>query len=130
MKFGALNMQGLKDLPISLPPPQENSTRHAYHLVMMLIGQNQCGVSRDEFLDSMNTLRVGTGVHYLSLPEHPYYRERFGWEPEQLPNAIRIGRQIVSLPLSSKLSYTDVKRVIKGVWDILGISSDCSCRAP
>lgn len=108
-------MQGLKDLPITLPAPPETHTRHAYHLFTILIDQNLCGISRDGFLDAMNVLRVGTGVHYLSLPEHAYYRERFGWTPEQWPQAARIGRQTVSLPLSPKLTADDVERVITAV---------------
>jgi len=33
------------------------------------------------------------------VPEHPYYRQEFGWKPEDYPHAMRIGRQTVSLPL-------------------------------
>jgi dTDP-4-amino-4,6-dideoxygalactose transaminase len=63
----------------------------------------------------MNAEKIGTGVHYLSLPEHPYYQQRFGWKPEDYPNAMRIGRQTVSLPLSAKLTEGDVERVIQKV---------------
>jgi len=50
-------------------------------------------------------------VHYLSIPEHPYYQQLFGWRPEEFPNAMRIGRQTVSLPLSAKLSDSEINRV-------------------
>ncbi len=26
----------------------------------------------------MTKQNIGVGVHYMSLPEHPYYQERFG----------------------------------------------------
>lgn len=105
-------MQAFADLPIGLPSPPEPDTRHAYHLFTILVDEAHCGIARDAFLDAMNARRIGTGVHYLSVPEHPYYQQRFGWKPEQWPNAMRIGRQTVSLPLSPKLSDPDVERVI------------------
>ena len=63
---------------------------------------------------------IGAGVHYLSIPEHPYYRERFGWRPEDYPAAQRIGRQTVSLPLSPALEDGDVDDVIAAVREVLG----------
>jgi len=105
-------MEAFADLPIGLPTPPAADTRHAYHLFTIQIDEAGCGIARDAFLDAMNELRIGTGVHYLSVPEHPYYQQRFGWKPEQWPNAMRIGRQTVSLPLSPKLTDVDVARVI------------------
>ncbi|WHZ19251.1 MAG: Aminotransferase, DegT/DnrJ/EryC1/StrS family [Rhodanobacteraceae bacterium] len=72
-------------------------------------------VSSAEFLNAMNARRIGTGVHYLFVPEHPHYQRRFGWTPEQWPNAMRIGRQTVSLPLSPKPTDADVTRAITTV---------------
>ena len=62
---------------------------------------------------------IGVGVHYMSLPEHPYYQQTFGWKPEDYPNAMRIGRQIVSLPISAKLSDDDVRDVVESVKRVL-----------
>ena len=58
---------------------------------------------------------LGVGVHYRSIPEHRYYRERFGWQPEDYPNATRIGRSTVSLPLAAGLADRDVNDVIEAV---------------
>lgn len=102
----------LAGLPIGLPADPDPDMRHAHHLYTVMIDEDECGISRDEFLDRMNSRGIGTGVHYLSIPEHPYYQERFGWSPEQWPHAMRIGRRTVSLPLSPKLSDADVERVI------------------
>src|SRR5690606_33057809 len=90
--------EALRDLPIAIPTPAEADTRHAYHLYTIMIDADRCGVGRDEFLDHMNRLRIGTGVHYLSIPEHLYYQKRFGWHPDAWPRARQIGRQTASLP--------------------------------
>jgi dTDP-4-amino-4,6-dideoxygalactose transaminase len=112
-------MEAFTDLPIGLPAPPAPETRHAYHLLTIMVDEARCGISRDAFLDAMNARRIGTGVHYLAVPEHPYYQQRFGWKPGQWPNAMRIGRQTVSLPLSPKLTDADIERVISAVRHII-----------
>ncbi len=103
------------DLPVGLPAPLEPETRHAHHLYTLMIDKEKTGVSRDEFLCAMNDQNIGTGVHYLSIPEHPFYQKTFGWKPEDYPHAMRIGRQTVSLPLSAKLTDEDIADVIEAV---------------
>jgi dTDP-4-amino-4,6-dideoxygalactose transaminase len=103
------------DLPLTLPADPEPDTRHGYHLYTILVDEARSGIDRDSFLEVMTARGIGVGVHYLSIPEHPVYQERFGWQPEDYPNAMRIGRQTVSLPLSAKLTDDEVTRVIEAV---------------
>ena len=103
------------DLPVGLPSPVEADTRHAYHLFNLLIDDARTGISRDEFLNRMTSQGIGVGVHYLGIPEHPYYQKTFGWKPEDYPNSMRIGRQTVSLPISAKISDADNVDVISAV---------------
>jgi dTDP-4-amino-4,6-dideoxygalactose transaminase len=106
-------------LPIALPAMAAADTRHGRHLYTVMIDHQRCGMGRDDFLEAMNAARIGTGVHYLSIPEHPYYQQRFGWRPEQWPSAMKLGRETVSLPLSPALLDHDVERVINAVGGIL-----------
>jgi len=111
--------EALATLPIRLPAVPEKGTRHGYHLYTVMVDAARSGVERDAFLEAMNARRIGTGVHYLSVPEHPYYQQRFGWRPEQWPEAMRLGRQTVSLPLSPAMSDEDVERVIEAVHAVI-----------
>lgn len=106
-------------LPVIIPAESEENTRHAYHLYTLLIDKKKSGIRRDDFLDAMTSHGIGVGVHYLSIPEHPYYRDRFGWRSEDYPNAFRIGSQIVSLPLSVRLLDSDVVDVATAVKKVL-----------
>jgi len=107
------------DLPLGRPAPARPEERHARHLYTVLVDEERCGWSRDRFLAGMTQQNIGVGVHYLSLPEHPFYRERLGWRPEEWPHARRIGQETVSLPLSPALTYDDVEDVILAVRRLL-----------
>jgi dTDP-4-amino-4,6-dideoxygalactose transaminase len=109
----------LRDLPLTLPGPPEAGTRHAYHLYTVLVDPHQSRVTRDQFITAMTSENIGVGVHYQSIPIHPYYQQRFGWRPEDYPNSFRIGQETVSLPLSPKLTDRDVSDVIRAARKIL-----------
>jgi dTDP-4-amino-4,6-dideoxygalactose transaminase len=112
-------IKAFSDLPLGLPATPAENTKHGYHLFTILVDEAKIGISRDNFLDAMTAENIGLGVHYLSIPEHPYYQKTFGWKPEDYPNAMRIGRQTVSLPLSPKLTDQDVEDVILAVTRII-----------
>lgn len=111
-------LEALVDLPLTLPVPPAPNTLHARHLFTVLIHDN-ARVTRDEFLLQMHRRGIGTGVHYRALHTHPYYRERWGFRPEQFPNAYAIGERTVSLPMAPKLTDVDVERVIVATREIL-----------
>lgn len=107
------------NLPVRLPAPIEPNTRHALHLYTLLIDRENSPVARDEFIGALHRRNIGTGVHYRSIPVHPVYQKRFGWKPQDYPNASSIGDQTVSLPLSAKLTERDVDDVVDAVSDVL-----------
>ena len=76
-------------------------------------------MSRDTFLQEMIKRNIGIGVHYLSVPEHPYYQNTFGWDPDAFPHARKYGAETVSIPLSAKLSDRDSMDVVDAISDIL-----------
>jgi len=106
-------------LPLTLPAKPEAGTRHAYHLYTVLVDSAVAKTSRDEFLNALTARNIGVGVHYMSVPEHPYYQRTLGWKPEDYPHSMRVGRQTVSLPLSPAMSDQDVADVISAVRDTL-----------
>ena len=55
-------------------------------------------------MDEMAKRNIGVGVPYIALHLHPYYQEAFGYKEGDFPNAERISKRTISLPLSAKLS--------------------------
>ncbi len=118
-----------RSLPLGRPAAPEPETRHAHHLYTVLVDEKACGATRDAFLEAMTAHNIGVGVHYLSIPEHPYYQKTFGWKPRDYPNAMYIGRQTASLPLSAKLAEEDVRDVIAAVRGSLPVRTDATTPA-
>ena len=111
--------QAFANLPVDLPPPDEPDTVHARHLYTLMIDEARSGLTRDQFMQKMHERNIGTGVHYIGVHLHPYYRETYGYKPEDFPNATWLSERTVSIPLSPALSNSDVEDVIAAVHDVL-----------
>jgi dTDP-4-amino-4,6-dideoxygalactose transaminase len=113
-------MRELADLPVTLPCAIPSYVKHGLHLFTLQIEKARAGIERDDFINAMTARNIGVGVHYLSLPEHPYYQNTLGWKPEDYPKAASIGRSTVSIPITAKLTDDDVTDVIEAIRSALG----------
>ena len=111
--------EAFADVPVVRPARVDEGTVHARHLYTILVKTEVTGKSRDQTLNELIRLNIGTGVHYTALHLHPYYRETFGHKPGDFPNAEYIGERTLSLPLSTKLSDDDVAAVIEAVTHVV-----------
>lgn len=130
--------EAFADLPVTLPAEDEPNTVHARHLYTLLIDEQEAGISRDAFMSELHKRNIGTGVHYLGVHLHPYYRDRFGFEPSDFPNATWLSERTVSIPLSPKLKDSDVEYIISTIRTIIATSLEkinkmelcCSAEVP
>ena len=99
-------------LCLSRPEP---GTRHARHLYTLLVDPERLGVDRDRFVAALHAENVGSGIHYRSLHLHHWYRETYGYRPEEFPEAHWVSERTLSLPLGPGLSDEDVEHVIAEV---------------
>lgn len=103
------------DLPVFLPAPVDPDTIHARHLYTLLLDIDRLSMSRDHFQQALYEMNIGTGIHYISLHLHDYYRNTYDFKPEDFPVAKFISERTISLPFSAKLTDNDVEDVIKSI---------------
>ncbi len=116
----AIYNQALAKLPVNLPVNDLSGVRHARHLYTIMVDKEKTGVTRDEFMQALHEQNIGTGVHYLGVHLHTYYKEHFGWRPQDFPNATWLSERTVSLPLSPKLTNADIENVIEAIYAVVG----------
>ena len=107
------------DLPAETPAPEEPDTVHARHLYTLLLELPKLRASRDAVVEQLKAEGIGTGIHFVSLHLHPYYRDRFGYAPHDFPGAREISERTISLPMSARLADRDVEDVVAAVRKVL-----------
>ena len=94
-----------------LPPrPAADDDDHSWNMFCVLLPLERMTIDRNGFRNGMEARGIGTGVSYEALHLCTLGR-RFGGREGQHPNAERIARETVTLPLHTGLRQADVDRV-------------------
>lgn len=101
------------------PAPIESNTVHAMHLYAINLELEKLKINRNQFIDALKDENIGAGVHFSALHTHKYYRETFGFKPNDFPNSFWIGERTVSLPFYPHMSQKDLDDVIYAVTKIV-----------
>lgn len=107
-------LEGLPVQPLLLPQyPQQ----HAWHLFILRIDAERCGLDREAFMKGLQEQYIGTGIHFIAAHLHTYYRQRF---PEvQLPHTEWNSARLCSIPLFPDMTLDDVERVTGAIANLL-----------
>lgn len=88
------------------PLPEDEVSGH--HLFTVLV-PNQ--LSRDLVLEKLQKTGIGCAVNYRAIHNLKFFRETYGYQPENFPIANAIGERTISLPLYPGLSESEIKIV-------------------
>ncbi len=96
-------------------PVERATVEHAWHLYVLRLNLDQLTIDRARFIEELKTLNIGTSVHFIPVHLHPYYRDKYNFQPTDFPVAFREYQRIVSIPLYPRMSDRDVQDVIQAV---------------
>ncbi len=99
-------------------PPDRPGCRHAWHLYILRLNPDRLRIDRDEFIRSLRRRGIGTSVHFIPIPLHPYFA-RLPLAAYPCPNALALYPRIVSLPLYPALTEDQVHYIAQSVREVL-----------
>lgn len=99
-------------------PVERADVEHAWHLYVLRLRSGVLAIGRNQFIEELTRRRIGSSVHFIPVHLHPFYRDTYGYVPEDFPVAFSNYQRMLSLPLHPGLSDTDVTDVIGAVVDI------------
>lgn len=91
---------------------------HSLHLYVLRLRSGHSAITRDRLIDELKVRNIGTSVHFIPIHLHPFYRDKYGWRPEDFPTALDSFERMLSLPLNSQMTDEQVDRVIRNVLDL------------
>jgi dTDP-4-amino-4,6-dideoxygalactose transaminase len=106
---------------LQLPAQPADGVVHAWHLFVVRLRLEQLTIDRAGFRRELRELNVATGVHYPAVHELTYYREKYGLQAEDYPEAHRASESVVSLPLFPAMTEHDVADVARMVKQVLSL---------
>jgi dTDP-4-amino-4,6-dideoxygalactose transaminase len=117
-KYAAIYNEELAGVTGVKTPVDGGLGRNAWHLYMIRIEKDELDIGRDEFIDALNEMNIGTSVHFIPVHLHPFYKKTFGTNEGDFPVAEGIFEKIISLPLYPSMNVEDVLYVAAAVREI------------
>jgi len=118
-QLAARYYDGLCDLPEIELPTVRPDVRHAWHLYAVRLRLSMLTIDRATFIERLKVEGIGTSVHFIPLHRQPYYRDRFGLKPSDFPVADAAYERLISLPLYTRMTDSDVDDVVQSVRHIV-----------
>ena len=110
-------------------PPDDAQCRHAWHLYILRLNLSRLRIDRAEFIRVLRERGIGTSVHFIPIPLHPFF--------SQLPlaryecrRARALYARILSLPLYPAMSDEQVEYVARSVRELVQSSRRVKHVAP
>lgn len=111
--------QAFAGVPQLQVPHERADCQHAWHLYMLRLYLSRLRIDRAQFIQELQERKIGSSVHFIPLHLHPYYRETYGYRPEDYPVAHREYQREISLPIYSRMTGADMQSVIDAVLDVV-----------
>lgn len=104
---------------LELPPGDSRDVEHAWHLYILRLRPDLLALDRNEFVQQLKALGIGTSVHFIPLHRHPHWAKRYGHKPADFPNAEDAFARCFSLPIYPDMTDEQVGRVVQSVTEVV-----------
>ncbi len=99
--------------------PDKADCRHAWHLYMLRLHLEKLDINRAEFISLLRERGVGTSVHFIPIPLHPFFAPFLQDGQNHTPAALQLYPRLVSLPLFPAMTEEDVVYVADAVKEVI-----------
>lgn len=96
------------------PAQTVDNQSSAHHIFPVRINFTSTSTSRAKLMNSLKSQGIGSQVHYIPIPMHPYY-QALGYKMDNLAESLSYYMESLSLPLYPKLTKIQQKKVIKAI---------------
>ncbi len=121
-ELAGLYGESLKEVDEIILPQSQPNRIHSWHLYVIRLKLDRLKIDRARFITELTQRGVGASVHWLPLHMHPYYRETYGYAPEDLPVACSLYPEIITLPIYPDMTGDDVSCVCNSIKHIVALN--------
>ncbi|MFN6500137.1 MAG: DegT/DnrJ/EryC1/StrS family aminotransferase [Nostoc sp. DedQUE01] len=108
-----------------IPMENQSGTGHVYHLYVIKV-DDSCPIERQQLQEQLTAAGIQTGIHY-PIPCHLQPALAYlGYQPGDFPQAEKLSKQILSLPMYPGLSSSQIKEVVAAIANAVSTNSQQS----
>ena len=100
-------------------PITKNNVNHAYHLYTLKIDFKKLRKTKNELMEELAKLSIGTQVLYIPVFLQPYYKKKYNYKMKNFPNSMSYYNKALSIPIFSDLSLQEQNYIIKKIISLI-----------
>lgn len=103
------------DLEWLRTPSAPDGWRHAWQSYVCMVDEDALGTTRDAIMERLADQGVSTrpGTHAVHMLQ--YYRERYGFDPNDFPRAAECAQRSMAIPLHNRMTDDDFEHVVSAL---------------
>jgi dTDP-4-amino-4,6-dideoxygalactose transaminase len=99
-------------------PPDKEDCRHAWHLYALRLNLDKLEIAREEFIAELTRMGIGTSVHFIPIPLHPFFAPFANLPENECPRALALYPRLISLPLYPGMSESQIDYVVESTKEV------------
>lgn len=114
-KWAAFYARELQDVVWLRTPSVQAGSRHGWQSYVCFVDEAKAGMSRNDVMERLMQQGINTrpGTHAVHMLG--YYRNRYGFKPEDLPGARDCDRLSMAIPLHNRMGEEDYRHVVRAL---------------
>ncbi len=119
-KIAKIYLNGLLNIEGVILPKEPAFGIHAWHLFVIKINKNKWRINRDQIIEKLNSVGIGTSVHYIPIHMHTYFIKKYKFRIQDFPIATDHSKSVISLPIYPALLDREINYIIYHIRKIWG----------
>ncbi len=112
---------GLNDVAGVTLPSELPGRGHVWHQFTVIVAED-APISRDDLAERLLQREIGSGIYYpKTVYDYDCYREHPRVIIEDTPVATSVAARCLSIPVHSRLSGTDIEKIVSAVREAMGV---------
>jgi len=105
----------LAEVPWLRTPRVPDGCEHSYQSYVCMVDESRSPAPRNAIMETLQQKGISTrpGTHAVHMLA--YYRDRFGWKPDDCPAARDADRLSMAIPLHNRMDESDVAYVVEAI---------------
>ena len=117
-RYASMYNAAFADVDETELPPDCDACRHCWHLYAIRLNLDRLNIDRAEFIRHLRQRGVGTSVHFIPVPLHPFFAALAQLPGNQCPRAMELYPRLISLPLYPAMTEEQVRYVGDAVKEV------------
>ena len=100
-------------------PRVKTYVKHAYHLYTILINFKKLKKSRNEVMQKLRQIKIGTQVLYIPVYSQPYYKKKYNYNKKFFKNSENYYNSCLSIPIFYSMKKEEINYVVEKINNLI-----------